>query len=58
MNNLIQKWTHSKSFFPQPGHLFQFSKKGRGGLSALPPSSAPVSGPDYTSISVNIPKYP
>ena len=33
MENLKQKWKQSGPFIPKSGHVFQFSKNGRGGLS-------------------------
>ena len=46
-------------FFPNSVHFCRFPKKGKTGLHQYPlyPSCAPVSDAEYTSISLNIPKY-
>ena len=43
-------------FFPKSGHLLRFSKRARE-ASPLLPNCASVSGTQYASISLNIPKY-
>ena len=57
MENITQIWTQSRPFFPKSGRFFQFSKK-VWEASPLPPSGAPVSVAIYTSISLNMSKYP
>ena len=58
MENLTQRWTLS-GLFPKKISVFFFSisEVGSGGLP-LHPGCAPVSVPEYASISLNIPKYP
>ena len=48
--------TQSRPFFPKAIHFFEFSRRA-GEASPLPTSWAPVSVPEYASISVNMPKY-
>ena len=57
MGNLTQRWAQSGPFFPKWGHFFRFSKRA-GKASPLPLSCAPLSVAEYTSISLNMPKYP
>ena len=44
MEDSNQVWTQLGPFFPKSGHVFRFSKKGRGGLPAHtpPPSCVPA----------------
>ena len=43
-------------FFQKSGHFFRFSKRA-GEVSPLPHGCAPVSVAEYSSISLNMPKY-
>ena len=51
-----------KAFFPKSGHFFQFSKRAYKASPLLPPlpppSSAPVSVVEYTSVYLNMSKDP
>ena len=57
MENLTKRWTKSWHFFSKSGHFLRASKRA-GEASPLPLSCAPVSVAEYTSISLNMTKYP
>ena len=54
--NLTQRRTQSGPLFPNSGHFFLFSKKGRGGLLLLPPNCAPAmpDTPDMVIINASL----
>ena len=57
MENLTQRWAQSGPFFAKSGLFFRFSKRA-GEVYPLSPSSAAVNVTEYTSISLNMSKYP
>ena len=56
MENLTDRWTQSRPFYPKSRLFFRFSKKDRGELLHLHPSFASVSVTELASISLNIHK--
>ena len=57
MENLTQRWAQPGPFFAKSGLFFRFSKRA-GEVYPLSPSSAAVNVTEYTSISLNMSKYP
>ena len=57
MENLTQRWAQSGPFFAKSGLFFRFAKTA-GEAYPLSPSSAAVNVTEYTSISLNMSKYP
>ena len=57
MENLTQRWAQSGPFFAKSGLFFRFAKRA-GEPYPLSPSSAAVNVTEYTSISLNMSKYP
>ena len=59
MENVTQRWTQSGLLFfkKKSGHFCRFSKMA-GEVSPLFPNYTSVSGAEYASISMKIPKYP
>ena len=54
--NLTQRWTQSEPFFENQDTFVDFKKAGE--VSPLPSSCALVNVTEYTSVSLNMPKYP